>query len=431
MQRAIIAEPRRGLPAAEDLLGQTVGGRYLLTHLLGRARYGAMFHAIQRPSGCPVTVEVLVPAEGREAESIRARFVDEARDLSRLCHPNNAGLLDHGETACGSVYSVRALLRGRTLAAELWRLRRLPPRRAIDIAIQALLGLAEAHARGIVHGHIRPTRLLLSRDSRGRERVKVLDYDVARPAACGATGQAASRPRPDARIFMPPEQLAHRRLCPADDLYALGGVLYAMLTGQPPVARDGRKIPRGRLEGRPRLAGMPPVLKGVICRALARNPSARFGRAVDMMGALEAAVAELDARAAAQRPIDQRRARSASDGTRRSSAQPERAATGSERIGASLGDRAAIHVVPPRAVPPGRQTRGLRRFAVMAAAGIYAAVSGGTAVGGAVVERLQPALLHSAPTTRAPMHASAQAPNTTDRDRGDRSEARVPSPTHD
>jgi eukaryotic-like serine/threonine-protein kinase len=210
----------------------------------------------------------------------------EARAASAVDHPNVASLYEIGQTEEGRTYLVFACYDGEPLDARIAR-GPLPWEEAVGIARQILAGLAAAHGKGVVHRDIKPGNVMLTRDGW----VKILDFGVATVA--GADGAGGLRLGTVA--YMAPERIRGEVVDARSDLWAAGVVLYEMLTGEKPFRTDRHDPPAWitRREEPPALAAadprIPPPLKPVIARALAKDPVRRFGAATELLAALERA----------------------------------------------------------------------------------------------------------------------------------------------
>ena len=210
-----------------------------------------MYEARQEPLDRRVALKTLHADHAKNKESI-ARFFNEAKVLSRLEHPSIVQVSDFGHAADGTAYLGMEYLRGQSLASRLDKLsekgQRLPIAMTLQVCVQVSDVLSLAHAQGIVHRDIKPENLMLVADpvAPGGERVKVLDFGIAklsddRGGVKTATDQVMGTP-----AYMSPEQCAGAGGVDAQtDVYALGCVLYELLSGRTPFVADGP----GRLIG--------------------------------------------------------------------------------------------------------------------------------------------------------------------------------------
>jgi serine/threonine-protein kinase len=209
---------------------RTAYGRFRIDGTLGRGGMAVVYLAHDTELGRPVAVKVLAD-HGMEDHSFRARFAREARIAAGLTHPNVVQVFDVGEEA-GRPFIVMEYVEGETLGDELRRERRLAPARVIDVARQCCAGLACAHAAGLVHRDIKPQNLLVTADGA----VKIADFGVAHAldqTRLTLTGSIVGTAR-----YLAPEQTVSTRVTGAADVYALGVVMYELLTGRPPHAGD-------------------------------------------------------------------------------------------------------------------------------------------------------------------------------------------------
>ena len=230
---------------------RTAYGRFRIDGTLGRGGMAVVYLAHDTELGRPVAVKVLAD-HGMEDHSFRARFAREARIAAGLTHPNVVQVFDVGEEA-GRPFIVMEYVEGETLGDELRRERRLPPERVIDVARQCCAGLACAHAAGLVHRDIKPQNLLVTADGA----VKIADFGVAHAldqTRLTLTGSIVGTAR-----YLAPEQTVSTRVTGAADVYALGVVMYELLTGRPP--HPGDSLPELVLAKRRESAKPPRALR--------------------------------------------------------------------------------------------------------------------------------------------------------------------------
>jgi eukaryotic-like serine/threonine-protein kinase len=265
--------------------GSLVAGKYRVQSLLGEGGMGAVFRAHHEIMDVPVAIKCLHPELLSRADA-KERFVREARAAARIRHPNVVEVFDVGEHE-GAMFMVMELLEGESFA-ELIRDQRLPIKRALTILIDAMEGVAAAHARGIVHRDIKPENIFVLPGVRpGGEpydHVKILDFGVSKlldnQGGTGSVtlhGQAVGTPE-----YMSPEQmLGERDVDPRADVYSFGVLLYRVLTGDTPFRGENfaaiavqvatHKPPAVR-ELRP---DIPAVLDRVVMRSMSRDREER------------------------------------------------------------------------------------------------------------------------------------------------------------
>jgi serine/threonine-protein kinase len=287
----------------DPLLGATIAGRYTIVGRLGAGGMGTVYRAEQAPLGREVALKVLRKELGRDPETV-ARFTREAKLLSQLRHPNTVAILDFGQSEEGLLFLAMELLEGEMLSVRLRKRGALPVEEATRITAGVLRSLDEAHARGIVHRDLKPDNIFLAR-VHGRpedaEVVKVVDFGIAKirdgdqgqgldPVAT-QEGTVFGTPR-----YMSPEQAQGRSIDGRSDLYAVGVLLFHMLTGQPPFTDDDAVIvmahhiktePPGVRSLAPE-SPIPESLEILVARALAKNPDDRPQTAQDFLTELEA-----------------------------------------------------------------------------------------------------------------------------------------------
>jgi serine/threonine-protein kinase len=263
--------------AAEDLgevvlaAGREFAGRYQIVRELGRGGMGVVFVAHDREVGEDIALKVLPPAAQMRAEALE-RFRREVRLARRVTHRNVARTYDIGD-ASGVHYLTMELVEGESLAAILERERTLPVPRAAELALQICAGLAAAHDAGVVHRDLKPANILVERGGR----LVITDFGIARSIAGDAqlTSNIVGTP-----AFMAPEQVRGHEATAKTDLYALGLILYRMLTGADPFAADSVLAAAvARLDGEPpdprQHAALPDGLVEIVLGCLRRSPDLR------------------------------------------------------------------------------------------------------------------------------------------------------------
>jgi serine/threonine-protein kinase len=248
-------------------------GRYELEGVVGRGGMALVYRAHDRERDRHVAVKVLADNLSADPE-LRRRFAREAALAERLSHPHILQVLDTGETD-GRAFIVLEFVDGRNLAEELRRAGRLPPERVAELGAQAAAALAHAHEQGLVHRDVKPQNLLLDPDGA----LKVSDFGIAR--VVDGTQLTEVGTILGTAAYLAPEQAAGDEASAAADVYALGAVLYELLTGRPPYdASTLAELVRRRGEGTPRPPGslapdVPAELDSVVIACLREDPKAR------------------------------------------------------------------------------------------------------------------------------------------------------------
>ena len=273
-------------PDQDSLIGSQLGPFRILQHL-GSGGMGDVYQAEDPRLGRTVAIKLLPP--WLRGPTARERFSREARAASALDHPNICTLHDIGETRAGRLYLVMAYYAGRTLDRVLAD-GPLEPERARDLAVQVARGLRRAHQAGIVHRDIKASNVILCPGDGGRETAKILDFGIARIA--GETVITAPESRPGTPAVMAPEQARGEAVDARADIWALGVLLYEMLSGQRPFGAETVQAtihavlnhePTPLSEVR---AGLPSGLEAAVRGALQKDPDRRFADIDAMLVAL-------------------------------------------------------------------------------------------------------------------------------------------------
>lgn len=262
------------------------GHRYRLDSRVATGGMGEVWRATDTVLDRVVAVKVL-RSEYADDPTFRSRFEAEARNAAALHHPGVASVFDFGEvsSADGSPrpFLVMELVPGEPLSALLRDHEPMLPDRAADLVAQAADAIAAAHALDIVHRDVKPGNLLVTPDGT----VKITDFGIARAAdtvALTGTGEVIGTPH-----YISPEQAAGERAGKASDVYALGVVLYECLAGRRPFVADTpllTVLAHLRDPVPPLPDSVPPHLRDVTMRALAKEPGDRLPGAADMAAAL-------------------------------------------------------------------------------------------------------------------------------------------------
>ncbi len=275
--------------------GTVLDGRFRIIEPLGGGGMGTVYRAVQTTIGRHVAIKVLRPDVARDPKAVK-RFHREAQAVSVLAHPNIVTVHDFGQLADASLYLVLELIEGHDLSKILVETGPMRGVRVAHIAAQILDALEEAHAAGVVHRDLKPENILLTHAAGNVDFVKVVDFGLAHMAEEGTltqTGEIFGTP-----VYISPEQARGLRADNRADLYALGVMLYEMLTGRPPFSAKSsmallmqhmRNPPPSFEKAAPNLR-VGKELVAVVMRALEKSPDDRFATAAAMRDALTAAV---------------------------------------------------------------------------------------------------------------------------------------------
>ncbi|HEX9501236.1 MAG TPA: serine/threonine-protein kinase, partial [Thermoanaerobaculia bacterium] len=265
--------------------GTTIGD-YEVIDMLGAGGMGEVYRARDPRIGREVAVKVL-PAACSTDRSRMARFEQEARAAGVLNHPNLLTIYELG-THDGSPFIVSELLEGQTLR-ERMSAGAIQQRRAIEYAIAIANGLAAAHARGILHRDLKPENIFITND----ERVKILDFGLAKLTQPDSDEHTLQKTAPGVvagtPAYMSPEQVRGEAVDARSDLFALGTILYEMLSGRQPF-RAGSSVETMHTilsDDPPPLENASPSLQRVVRHCLEKNRELRVHSARDLAYELE------------------------------------------------------------------------------------------------------------------------------------------------
>jgi eukaryotic-like serine/threonine-protein kinase len=279
-------------------------GNYRLDRQLGAGGMGEVYLGVNPLTGRQVAVKVLGAQLGASQE-LRDRFLREARSLDRLDHPNIVRSYDCGlDPASGRLYLVMELVTGGSLRGLLagyqQRGQGLPLVEAVDFVTQAARGLAYAHGRGVIHRDIKPDNLLLQPAEAPSDwpTLKIADFGLARLQQGGGAYVTRAGSIWATLEYAAPEQLTGGAIDGRCDIYALGGVLFELLSGRTAFAISPGDLPaamQAHLHTPPPAPhalrpDIPPALEAIVLRCLAKSPSDRFASADELASALAASL---------------------------------------------------------------------------------------------------------------------------------------------
>jgi eukaryotic-like serine/threonine-protein kinase len=274
--------------------GVIVGGRYRLIRKLGE---GVLTETWE---GSHVDLErgVAIKFLRESAVAIADRMVEEARAVARIRHPHVVEYSDFGRTDRGEPFFVMELLVGQTVEQLLARRGTIPWARTVAIVQQVGEALGAAHQHGIVHRDLRPGNVFLVETGQVGDFVKVVDFGLARGTTVGGTPG-----------YMSPEQCRDEQLDPRSDVYAMGCLLFAMVTGDPPFVGDPRRVFEQQLSETPKTLReraprqfIPDELEAIVARCMAKLPAQRFADTRELAAEL-ATLAQFSAATSVVAPI--------------------------------------------------------------------------------------------------------------------------------
>ncbi|MGA7704262.1 MAG: Stk1 family PASTA domain-containing Ser/Thr kinase [Solirubrobacteraceae bacterium] len=266
--------------------GTIIDGRYRVSARLGSGGMADVYLAHDTLLGRQVALKLLHHRFAEDQEFVE-RFRREASSAAGLSHPNVVAVFDRGEWD-GTYYIAMEYLPGRSLKAVVREHGALSPQDATDIVVQILLATRFAHKRGIIHRDIKPHNVILDEEGRA----KVTDFGIAR---AGASDMTLTGSIMGTAQYLSPEQAQGHAVSESSDLYAVGVVLYELLTGQVPFEGESPvtvALKQVSVEPTPPSVLNPavtPALEAVVMRSLAKDPAGRFANADEFIAALQQA----------------------------------------------------------------------------------------------------------------------------------------------
>jgi pimeloyl-ACP methyl ester carboxylesterase len=263
--------------------GRTLS-QYQIVEQLGGGGMGVVYKALDRRLQRFVALKFLPPYIGAEKE-LKVRFLREAKTIASLDHPNICALLGVEEAEHGQLFMVMPCYEGETLKQKIAR-GHLEVEQALDYASQLAAGLAHAHAAGVVHRDVKPANIIVTAE----DQIKILDFGVAKLSGGTMTQPGAVL---GTLSYMSPEQACGDPVDHRPDLWALGVVLYEMLTGRPPFQADSPEALFFALQHRDPASvralrpEVPPAFAAIVHRLLEKEPARRYGHTRELASELE------------------------------------------------------------------------------------------------------------------------------------------------
>ena len=274
--------------------GDILAGKYRVERVLGAGGMGVVLAARHLQLETRVAIKLLLPSMLGSEEAV-ARFAREARAAVRITSEHVARVFDVGTLDSGAPYIVMEFLEGEDLAALVRRRGALDVEQAVDFVLQACIAVAEAHGLGIVHRDLKPANLFCVRRADGQLVVKVLDFGISKMVDATTEGMSVTTTTTmmGSPLYMSPEQMASPKgVDSATDIWALGVILYELLTGRVPFVGEtlpdicvkiATQAPRAPRELRPDL---PRRIEAAILRCLEKDRSHRYRSVAELAASI-------------------------------------------------------------------------------------------------------------------------------------------------
>jgi serine/threonine-protein kinase len=290
--------------AREDELAPGArAGEYVVERFLAGGGHGNVYLAQHRVLGRRAAVKVMLRRIAA-MESMVARFVLEAQLVNRIRHPGIVDIYDLGTLADGRPYCVMELLPGRSLRELLASRGRLSCAETLSLLEPVCSALEAAHAAGVVHRDVKASNVMV--DEGPPLAVKLLDFGVAKVTEPGLEGLTVAGERIGSSASMAPEQILGRPVSARTDVYALGVLVYQLLTGELPFPGERAEVERLHLTAPPphpsRVAPVAPGVDALVARCLAKQPEDRFSSPGEVAAALRRALGAVEPAAEALAP---------------------------------------------------------------------------------------------------------------------------------
>lgn len=297
-------------PAADPLIGMVVDGRYKIIDLIGSGGMGAVYRVEHVKMGKIMAMKLLHGELSSDSDVVK-RFRREAQAVSKLSHVNNVSVFDFGSYE-GLMYLVMEYIDGVDLSEHLRRDGAMAVTRVLEIIIQVCSGLIDAHSKGIVHRDLKPENIIVSSslDPDEEDFVKVVDFGLAQlregPGRTKITQQGSLVGTP---YYMAPEHIRGDQVDARSDIYALGAVMYKLLTAQAPfmaptpmgiITKHLTEEVEAPSVGFPDL-GIPPQVDEVVLKAMSKDPDHRYQSAEELRRVLAELLSNLKPGSKAER----------------------------------------------------------------------------------------------------------------------------------
>ena len=284
--------------APDPLIGRVINDRFKITALIARGGMGKVYRAEQAPLGRVCAIKVLNPNyAGEHDPEFHKRFFLEASIASKLTHPNTVTIFDYGKTEDDIYYMAMEYLEGHTLHRAIREAGSFPEERAAHVARQICRALREAHSLGVIHRDLKPANIFLVEHGDETDFVKVLDFGLVKNVSGDGKGEDLTQTGlfMGSPKYMAPEQIRGDKVDARTDIYALGIIMYEMITGKVPFDRPNSvNILMAHVnEEAPALRQMnpnvnvSPAIEDTVARCMAKDPDQRFRSMDEVLAALK------------------------------------------------------------------------------------------------------------------------------------------------
>lgn len=280
------------VPQTDRLIGTLVDRRYRIESRIARGGMSTVYRALDTRLDRPVAIKIMDPGFAGD-EQFQTRFEFEARSVARLKHPALVAVYDHGRDD-DLPFLVMELIDGGTLRDLLRERGPMPPHAVRAVAEPVLDALGVAHANGLVHRDIKPENVLISESGE----VKIADFGLVR--AIAAAGTTSNSVILGTAAYLSPEQVATGHSDPRGDVYAMGILIFEMLTGDTPFHGDTslavayQRLQRDVPAPSSRIQGVPAEFDRLVATATAREASQRYANAAEFASAIRDVAAKLN-----------------------------------------------------------------------------------------------------------------------------------------
>lgn len=273
-------------------VGYIIGQKYKILAVLGSGGFGVVYkveHLLLHRKNL-FALKVLHPQFSLDPD-FRRRFINEVEVSMEFLHEHVIPIRDYGETETGAQYFTMDFSSGKSLRKLLDEEKQLPEERALNITRQILTALQQSHSKRIIHRDLKPENILIE-NREGKDHALVLDFGLAKVLSETQGNRSTTAAVVGTPNYMSPEQAAGEEIDKGADIYALGVILYEMVTGALPFAGNTKKILMGHMTQQPRFPhevnpNVSRAMESIILKAMAKEKNQRFASAEDFIVAID------------------------------------------------------------------------------------------------------------------------------------------------